>query len=129
MKKSLINFLIVLFFVSVASIAWAGPLVTLEWSPNSEPDLAGYNVYRSLEDGGSYILIGSKPAGMETFVDESVEFDTMYYWVVTAYDEDGNESGYSNQVSNMTGTPPPPDTTPPGTPQDINVNVHITIDR
>jgi len=121
--------LIMICLLAMVSMVWAGPLVTLEWSPNSEPDLAGYNVHRSLVDGGPYILIGSKPTGMETFVDESVEFDTTYYWVVTAFDEAGNESGYSNQVSSTTETPPPPDTTPPGTPQDINVNVHITIDR
>ena len=108
-----------------SGIAWAGLSVELEWSANSEPDLKGYNVFRSLIDGGPYTQTGSSTT--PGYTDSTIEFDTTYYWVITAFDEAGNESGYSNQVSSMTETPPPPDTTPPGTPQEINVNVHITI--
>ena len=127
MKKTFLTMIMAVCFLAVASVAGAGMNVTLEWSPNSEPDLAGYNIYRSLTDGGPYSKLGS--VVNTTYTDSTTEFDIKYYWVVTAFDNEGNESGYSNQVSNMTETPPPPDTTPPGTPQDINVNVHITIDR
>ena len=115
-----------IFILATATFAWAGLSVEFEWTANTEPDLAGYNMYRSLADGGPYQKIGSTTT--PGYVDNTVEFDVVYYWVVTAFDEDGNESGYSNQVSNITETPAPPDTTPPGVPQDINVNVHITIE-
>lgn len=126
MKKLFIAILTVCF-LAMASLACAGLSVEFAWTANTEPDLAGYNMYRSETDGGPYTKIGSSTT--TGYTDSTVEFDIMYYWVVTAFDEAGNESGYSNQVSNMTETPPPPDETPPGVPQDINVNVHITIDR
>ena len=127
MKKLFLTIITIVCFLAMVAFAWAGLSVELEWTANSEPDLAGYNIYRADNDGGPYTKIGSTTT--TGYIDGNLVFDVNYYWVVTAYDYDSNESGHSNQVSNMTGTPPPPDTTPPGTPQDINVNVHITIDR
>jgi len=127
MKRLFLTIVMMVCFLVMVSFANAGLSVEFDWTANTEPDLAGYNMYRSLVDGGPYQPIGSTTT--PGYVDNTVEFDIEYFWVVTAFDTSGNESGYSNQVSNMTETPPPPDETPPGAPQDINVNVHVTIDR
>ena len=72
-------------------------VVTLDWNDNSDPDLARYNVYRSMFSGGPYSMLAS------AVVDSGYEDDTVtngltYYYVVTAVDEAGLESGYSNEA-------------------------------
>ncbi len=73
--------------------------VALDWNDNSEGDLAGYKVYRSTSSGTSYVLAttisGSTSAHTETGLTNGV----TYYFVVTAYDTEGNESAYSSEVS------------------------------
>ena len=124
--KRLICLFILVCFLLTSSVAFAGLSVTLGWSPNSEPDLAGYNAYRSDTDGGPYTKIGSVPAGTEEFTDSTVEYDKNYYYVVTAFDNEVpvNESGYSNQVIFFMETP-----TAPSIPQGLNINVYVTIDK
>jgi pectate lyase len=74
-------------------------IVSLDWNDNNEPDLAGYNVYRSTTSGGPYTgpLNGSL-LNDPNYDDEIVTHDTTYYYVVTAVDTNSNESGYSNEV-------------------------------
>ncbi len=71
--------------------------VTLAWSANTEPDLAGYFVYRSVSASGPFTkLSGALIAGTST-VDSTVVNDTTYYYVITAQDSAGNESPFSVQ--------------------------------
>jgi hypothetical protein len=76
--------------------------VTLTWDPNSETDLAGYEIYYGTSSGNYqwnidvgnvtiYTLTGLNP-GM------------TYYIAATAYNTSGYESGYSNEVSFFTGS-------------------------
>jgi len=74
----------------------------LSWNANKEPDLAGYNVYRSTRSGGGYVKINSSLIADTTYVDTGLTFGVTYYYVVTAVDSSSNESGYSNEAS---GTP------------------------
>jgi fibronectin type 3 domain-containing protein len=76
--------------------------VSLDWTNNTEFDLAGYNVYRSestpvpLTDpplNGTTLLTAS------TFDDTSVVNGTTYHYVVTAVDDSGNESAPSVERS------------------------------
>jgi len=67
--------------------------VYLFWYPNAEYDLAGYNVYVGDEPDGYYMLVGSTPSA--NFVDHDVINGRTYYYAVSAYDEDGNESELS----------------------------------
>ena len=122
-------FLVLVFSLVMVSIACADITVTLEWTANSEADLAGYNIYRSLSDGGLYTLLGSVPTGTEQFTDTTVEYDKNYYYVVTAFDNEvpRHESGYSNQVSFFKETPP--NAGAPGIPQALDITVHIMIDK
>jgi fibronectin type 3 domain-containing protein len=77
--------------------------VSLDWADNTEPDLAGYDVYRSTTTGGPYSVIDFDLTQSD-YTDNSVSNGTTYYYVVTAVDTSNNESEYSSQVS---ATPSP----------------------
>jgi chitinase len=113
---------LLLFFQQAA---WAMD-VTLAWDPNSETDLAGYKVYYATTAGGPYNGSGSSDGGSPIVFllsglanPASPEFtvhglpDGTNYFVVTAYNTGGLESGYSNEVYTQSSTTPPP-TPPPG---------------
>jgi fibronectin type 3 domain-containing protein len=72
--------------------------VDLDWSDNSEADLSAYFVYRSLSSGGSYQLVAGSLT-TSSYQDTSVTNGVTYYYVVTAMDSGGNESGQSLEVS------------------------------
>jgi hypothetical protein len=68
------------------------------WLTNRERDLAGYNLYRSTVSGSGYERVNSALIADTTFRDSGLQSDTMYYYVVTAVDTTGNESGHSAEV-------------------------------
>lgn len=98
------------FFLMCGFSPARGGEVVFEWDPNSEEDLAGYRLYQSVTPGqyvfGEENATGSIPAGTETFTLQTQE-DGTFYWVVTAYDTSGNESGPSNEVSADINFKPP----------------------
>lgn len=66
-------------------------------------DLAGYKVYRSTVPdqwivGDPTQILATIDATSATYTDTTGLRGTTYYYVVTAYDLSGNESGVSNQV-------------------------------
>jgi len=77
--------------------------VTLHWVKNTEPDLAGYRVYRSASYNGQYNPLGL--TSNTSFVDNGVTNGTTYFYAVAAYDQAGNESDLS--VENDNDTPRP----------------------
>jgi hypothetical protein len=79
--------------------------VHLAWNPNSEGDLAGYGIYfRKDTAGPPYDLIGYialeelLDLNTPTFTVSGLDIGFDYYFVATAYDTAGNESGFSNTV-------------------------------
>jgi len=70
--------------------------VDLEWDANRENDIAGYNVYFSWSYDGEYSLIGS--TDYNYFIDYDAVNGNKYYYAVTAYDYNGNESELSYDV-------------------------------
>ncbi|MHC4744798.1 MAG: PA14 domain-containing protein [Planctomycetota bacterium] len=86
--------------------------VSLDWDDNSEPDLAGYDAYRSTNSGGPYNVIAADLTSSD-YVDNTVSNGTTYYYVITAIDTSQNESDYSNEDS---ATPQAPPYTDPPTP-------------
>ncbi len=70
--------------------------VVLNWKKNPESDVAGYNIYYSYSYNGKYTLIGS--SGTNNFVDYGIRNGVKYYYAVTAYDYNGNESELSYDV-------------------------------
>lgn len=77
--------------------------VDLYWNHNRESDLAGYNVYYSYSYDGRYTLIGSTSSNY--FVDFGPRNGFTYYYAVTAYDYNGNESELSYDVAYATPRP------------------------
>ncbi|WP_425464146.1 BACON domain-containing protein [Nitrospira lenta] len=73
--------------------------VTLSWVPNSESDLAGYKVYRATSSGGYGAPIATLTAGTNQYVSSGLAKGFTYFFVITAYDEAGNESPYSSETS------------------------------
>ncbi len=71
--------------------------IELFWNSNPEPDVAGYNVFASPTYEGPYDIIGSTSSTQ--FVDHGAANGSTYYYAVTAYDFDGNESALSKDVA------------------------------
>jgi hypothetical protein len=105
----------ILFVWAVLLPGLAAQSVTLEWDPNPETDLLGYNVYRSLRSGSGYVRLTSAPVRETRYTDRTVQPGTTYYYVCTAVNIALLESGYSNQVS-VTIPQPPPSDPPPSDP-------------
>jgi len=70
--------------------------VTFEWDPNTEPDLDGYNFYwgYSKRDYTFSADVGNQT----TYTVTGLIPGLTYYFAVTAYNTDGLESGYSDEV-------------------------------
>jgi N-acetylneuraminic acid mutarotase len=83
--------------------------VRIDWSANTEPDLAGYNVFRStslpVSTSGTPLNGATKLSGT-TYLDSGVANGTTYHYVVQAVDQSGNKAA-SSAVS---ATPSPVDT-------------------
>ena len=69
--------------------------VIMGWSGGGEPY---FNVYRSTVAGGPYSRIASAAVD-DDFTDNNVTNGTAYFYVVTAINLLGEESGYSSQVT------------------------------
>ncbi|HEY3311515.1 MAG TPA: LamG-like jellyroll fold domain-containing protein [Anaerolineales bacterium] len=74
-------------------------LVNLTWTANGEPDLAGYNLYRSATSGGPYTKVNSPLITGTSYSDTNLVKDTPYYYVLSAVDTSTNVSGYSGEVT------------------------------
>jgi hypothetical protein len=74
------------------------PFIDLSWAPNSEPDLAGYNVYRHTA-GEPPVKINSDLVKTPAYRDSTVKPGTKYFYAVSAVDLRNNESGKSAEAS------------------------------
>jgi hypothetical protein len=74
--------------------------VDVVWQPDTEADLAGYNVYRQTlaADGtaGAAVKLNDKLVELPAFHDMSAEHGVGYRYTVTAVDARGNESAASS---------------------------------
>ena len=70
---------------------------TLTWSPNAETDLAGYKVYVGKASGiyGAPIIIGKQTS----YTVSNLQLGNTYYFALSAYDINGNESALSAVTS------------------------------
>jgi fibronectin type 3 domain-containing protein len=73
--------------------------VALDWADNTEPDLAGYRVYRGTTSGGPYTQLTPSLLSQSAYTDTTATNGVTYYYVVRAFDSAGNSSGNSNQVT------------------------------
>jgi len=79
--------------------------VLVKWYPNQEKDLKGYAIYRSLKKNGDYKEIDTVGAKVTSYVDDNVTNGTTYYYAVSAFDYDGNESDLSPETVEDTPRP------------------------
>jgi hypothetical protein len=77
-----------------------GKAVLVRWSPNGEPDLAGYTVYRRIGSSGSFTPLTAQPVTATQYLDSSIPGTaTEVSYLVTASDVSGNESAHSATAS------------------------------
>ena len=71
--------------------------VSLSWDA-SVSEVVGYNVYRSPTSRGPYARINAILDPSTTYVDSAIASGQTYYYVTTALNSAGDESGFSNEV-------------------------------
>ncbi|HEY1660238.1 MAG TPA: hypothetical protein VGG14_17935 [Candidatus Sulfotelmatobacter sp.] len=76
--------------------------IDLIWTPVSDADLAGYNVYRH-EAGQPPIKLNQDLVRTPAFRDLKVTPGKIYFYSVSAVDERGNESAKSEEASETAG--------------------------
>ncbi len=76
--------------------------ITLTWTANTEPDLAGYNVYRMA--GETRIMVNASPVTAAIYLDEGLA-NAGYTYEITAIDTFNNESSPSDTASAMVYAP------------------------
>jgi hypothetical protein len=74
------------------------PFIDLVWAPDSEADLAGYNVYRR-GDNGPVVKLNSELVKTPAYRDTNVVPGKTYIYSVSALDVHENESARSEEVS------------------------------
>lgn len=81
--------------------------VQLAWDSNPEPDIAGYYMYRKDTLEGNFVRLNTTPIEGTTYTDDLPGIEvpecgpdptSSFSYVVTAVDDTGLESGFSNQV-------------------------------
>jgi hypothetical protein len=72
--------------------------IDLSWQPNTEPDLAGYLVYRRQLPSGSRTSLTSTPIPGPAYRDSTATPGQPYAYSITAIDTSGNESKPSPEV-------------------------------
>ena len=77
--------------------------VSVEWYPNNEADLVGYRVWRG-NDGTNFDNLLAETA-VARYIDTDVRNGETYFYAVSAYDIDGNESGLSPEDARDTPRP------------------------
>lgn len=84
--------------VSTSMAQGSSPSVRVSWDANeTDPDLAGYSVYRSRVEDGSYLPVAE---GMliqtNEWFDSGVQSGNSYFYRVAARDASSNESALSS---------------------------------
>ncbi len=74
------------------------PAVDLTWTPDSDEDLAGYNVFRR-EGAGEFVQINKGLVKTPAFHDTQVKAGSTLTYAVSAVDARGNESAKSGETS------------------------------
>jgi hypothetical protein len=74
------------------------PFIDLVWSPDTEADLAGYNLFRH-QEGEQPVKLNSDLVKSPAYRDTNVQSGKKYFYSVSAVDERGNESARSEEAS------------------------------
>lgn len=96
-KRGSVFTILFLFLFLPLSYAQQADTVKLAWDANTESDLAGYKLYIGTASGTYDSNIDV--TNVTEYTIPNLTVGTTYFFVGTAYDTSGNESGYSNEVS------------------------------
>lgn len=89
---------------SALSIVAAPGRISIFFAANPEPDVAGYNIYRSIDENLAkerWTKLNNTLLTRTTFQDERVEPGKRYYYYLIAVDQAGNISTASEVVSEV----------------------------
>ncbi len=90
--------------VATAGNNGSGPAIDLSWLPGTEPDLAGYIVYRREKDASGALTERQRISPAQLVIgpgyhDSNVQPGRTYIYSVTAIDQQGHESSRSAEAS------------------------------
>ena len=116
MKPPLLKFAFLLTNLLLASLARGGTNnITVAWTASTDPN-AGYNVYWGTESGVYDQVVDAHHQTSKMVLHLTVY--TRYYFAVTAYNQNGDESAYSDEISVVV---PPVGSTPTPTPTPLRL--------
>ena len=90
------------WFIFLSSIMAFGAERTINfaWDAGPEADLAGYRIFQSQTPGlYNYADPAIDVDATQTSASTTITVEGRYYWVARAYDEAGNESEDSNELT------------------------------
>jgi hypothetical protein len=89
-------FILLIFILSLLVPAAHAADVTVAWDPNPEPEVAGYKIYYGTTPGSyaASVNVGN----ITSTVVSGLEAGITYYFAAVAYDSQGSESGFSNEI-------------------------------
>ncbi len=100
-----LNIIFLVGSVLVPPAAASESSVSFSWIPNSASNIAGYKIYYGTTSGGAYPnsvdIKNNVPDPNDGRIHGAVTGLTngvTYYFVCTAYNDTGQESGFSNEV-------------------------------
>jgi hypothetical protein len=79
--------------------------VTLAWAASTSANVVGYFVYRATISGGPYTKLNASSVPGLTYQDNNVLAGQTFFYVVTAVDNNNNESAYSTEAKATVPTP------------------------
>lgn len=69
--------------------------ITIEWQSNAETDVTGYNIYRRIDSTESIKIAFATD---NYYFDDSLDYNTTYYYKITSVSIGNRESGFSDEV-------------------------------
>ncbi len=81
--------------------------IQLVWTDNSDNE-EGFEIFRSLSNGGTYTSIGTTGPGVATFNDAGLEDDTEYFYRVYAFNSGGISAPASTSATTLLQIPDAP---------------------
>jgi fibronectin type 3 domain-containing protein len=68
--------------------------ILITWEPNSQINLAGYNIYRSVYRADAFTRLNPLPVQEATYLDETAAANTRYEYRIVCVGVDKRESSY-----------------------------------